>query len=110
MLPNNLRELCLEIVLFNEKCCCTHCYWQALNLAIGDTIRSARVLPTVFDAARDICKLMELSPITNSKLDEIRRDAKKRYLKNCPCLVPHQMDCLRRSASILHQHCIFGFA
>ena len=66
MLPNNLRELCLEIVLFNEKCCCTHCYWHALNLAIGDAIRSARFLATVFDAARDICKLMELSPITNS--------------------------------------------
>ena len=87
-----------QFKLLNKKCLYTHCYGNALNLAVGDAIKSVGFLESIFDIAREICKLIKLSSKRNSKLDGIRRDAKNR--SKCPCLVPHQIDCSRRSSSI----------
>ena len=65
-----------QFKLLNKKCLYTHCYGHALNLAVGDAIKSVGFLESIFDTAREICKLIKLSPKRNSKLDEIRKDAK----------------------------------
>ena len=65
-----------QLKLLNKKCLYTHCYGHALNLAVGDAIKSVGFLESIFDTAREICKLIKLSPKRNSKLDEIRKDAK----------------------------------
>ena len=64
-----------QFKLLNKKCLYNHCYRHALNLAVGDAI-VCWFLESIFDTAWEICKLIKLSPKRNSKLDEIRRDAK----------------------------------
>ena len=65
-----------QIKSFNGKCLCTHCYGHALNLAIGDVIKSIPGLRETFETAREICKLSKISPQRDTKLDEIRSSTK----------------------------------
>ena len=51
-----------QIKSLNGKCLYTHCYGHALNLAVGDAIKSIGCMQEVFDAAREICKLIKRSP------------------------------------------------
>ena len=65
-----------QIKSLNEKCLYTHCYGHALNLAIGDVIKSVKSLGETFGAAYEICKLVKKSPKRNTKLDSIRESTK----------------------------------
>ena len=61
-----------QIKSLNRKCLYTHCYGHALNLAVGDVVKSLPCLRETFDVAFEICKLIKKSPQRNNKLDEIR--------------------------------------
>ena len=61
-----------KIKSLNEKCLYTHCYGNALNLAIGDVIKNVKSLSETFGTAYEICKLVKKSPKRNTKLDAIR--------------------------------------
>ncbi len=51
-----------QIKAINGKCLYTHCYGHALNLAVGDSIKSVECLKGVFEVVREICKLIKKSP------------------------------------------------
>ena len=65
-----------QIKAINGKCLYTHCYGHALNLAVGDSIKSVECLKRVFEIVREICKLIKKSPKRNTKLDDMRRQSK----------------------------------
>eukprot|EP00112_Aurelia_sp_Birch-Aquarium-sp1_P015994 Seg3588.3 transcript_id=Seg3588.3/GoldUCD/mRNA.D3Y31 product="Zinc finger MYM-type protein 1" protein_id=Seg3588.3/GoldUCD/D3Y31 len=65
-----------QIKAINGKCLYTHCYGHALNLAVGDSIKSVECLKGVFEVVREICKLIKKSPKRNTKLDDMRKKSK----------------------------------
>ena len=65
-----------QLKLFDRKCLYTQCYRHALNLAVGDAIKSVGFLECIFDTAHEMCKLIKLSPRRNNKLNGIQIDAK----------------------------------
>ena len=65
-----------QIKSLNGKCLYTHCYGHALNLAVGDAIKSVGCLEAVFDTVQEICKLIKRSPKRDTKLDELRSKSK----------------------------------
>ena len=54
-----------QLTLLNGKCIFTHCYRDALNLAVGDVIRNLKYLKDIFSTAYEICKLV--NKITKTK-------------------------------------------
>ena len=65
-----------QIKAINGKCLYTRCYGHALNLAIVDSIKSVDCLKKVFEIVHKICKLVKKSPKGNTKLDDMRKEAK----------------------------------
>ena len=59
-----------QIKAINGKCLYTHCYGHALNLAVGDSIKSVVCLKGVFEVVHRIYKLIKKSPKRNTKLDQ----------------------------------------
>lgn len=70
------KGVATQIKEINSKCLYTHCYGHALNLAVGDAVKTVDCLKKTFETARDICKLIKRSPMRNTKLDEIRSETK----------------------------------
>ena len=62
-----------QIKAIYGKCLYTHCYGHALNLAVGDSIKSAACLKEVFEVVHEIFKLIKKSPKRNMKPDEMRK-------------------------------------
>jgi len=56
----------------NPKCLYTHCYGHALNLAVGDSIKSVKLLSETFGTIKEVCKLVKKSPKRESHLKELR--------------------------------------
>ena len=54
----------------------THCYTHSLNLAVGDSIKNSRIMRDALDTTLEITKLIKKSPKRDSKLDEIKSEAK----------------------------------
>ena len=46
----------------NEKRWFTHCYRNALNLAVGDCIRNGKLLAETFDTIKEVCNLVKKYP------------------------------------------------
>ena len=65
-----------QIKSINGKCLYTHCYGHALNLAVGDSIKSVECLKGVFEVVHEICKLIKKSPKRNTKLDDMRKQSR----------------------------------
>ena len=51
-----------RIKTLNGKCLFTHCYGHVLNLSVKDTFSDVKCLKDTCDTAREICKLVKLSP------------------------------------------------
>ena len=56
------KGVATQIKSINSKCLYLHCFGHALNLAIGDSIKSVQCLKDVFDMAYEICKLVKKVP------------------------------------------------
>ena len=54
----------------------THCYTHSLNLAVGDSIKNSRIMRDALDTTLEITKLIKKSLKRDSKLDEIKSEAK----------------------------------
>ena len=65
-----------QIKAINVKCLYTHCYRHALNLAVGDSVKSVECLKGVFEVIRKICRLIKKSPKRNTMLDDMRKQSK----------------------------------
>ena len=50
-----------QIKAINGKCLYTHRYGHALNLAVGDSIKSVECLKRIFEIVHEICKLIKKS-------------------------------------------------
>ena len=70
------KGVATQINEINSKFLYTHCYGHALSLAVADAVKTVDCLKKTFKTARDICKLIEKSPMRNTKLDEIRSETK----------------------------------
>ena len=66
------KGVATQIKSINSKCLYLHCFGHALNLAIGDSIKSVQCLKDVFDTAYEICKLVKKSPHRNTKLTIVK--------------------------------------
>ena len=55
-----------QIKAINGKCFYTHFYGHALNLAVGDSIKSVVCLKGIFEVMHEICKLIIIR-ISNTK-------------------------------------------
>ena len=40
----------------------THCYWQALNLAVEDAVKHCKVMKDALDTTYEVSKLVKYSP------------------------------------------------
>ncbi len=65
-----------QIKAINCRCLYTHFYGHALNLTVGDSIKSVRCLKRVFEVAYEMRKLIKKSPKQNTRLDEIKKESK----------------------------------
>ena len=63
-----------QIKALNSKCIYTHCYGQALNLAVADAIKSVKCISDSLETVREIAKLVKKSPKRNTNLDKIRAE------------------------------------
>lgn len=59
----------------NSKCLYTHCYGHALNLAVGDYVKSLKCLSETFDVVKEICKLVKKSPQRDTVLKNMRKES-----------------------------------
>ena len=57
-----------QIKSLNGICLYSHCYGHALNLAIGDVIKSISSLRVTFDTVHEICKLVKNIPTHRHKI------------------------------------------
>lgn len=65
-----------KIKAINGKCPYTHGYGHALNLPVGDSIKSVECLKRVFEVVRKISKLIKKYPKRNTKLVDMRKQSK----------------------------------
>ena len=65
-----------QIKSINPKFLFTHCYGNALNLAVGDVFKNVPQLREALETAYEICKLIKKSPKRNTKIDELRNKTK----------------------------------
>ena len=65
-----------QIKTINGKCLHTHCYGNALNLAVADAIKSVKCISDSLETVREIGKLVKNSPQRNTKLYKIRAETK----------------------------------
>ena len=63
-----------RIKTLNEKCLFTHCYGHVLNLSVKDACSDVKCLKDTFDIAREICKLVKLSPQRDPHLQTLRKE------------------------------------
>ena len=63
-----------RIKTLNEICLCTHCYGHVLNLSVKDACSDVKCLKDTFDTAREICKLVKLSPQRDTHLQTLRKE------------------------------------
>ena len=61
----------------NSKALYTHCYGHALNLAVGDVIKSIKLLKDTLDVTFEIVKLIKKSPNRESKFEKIKEEARE---------------------------------
>jgi hypothetical protein len=52
----------------------THCYSHSLNLAVGDTMKSMKILKDTIDTTYELTKLVKKSPKRDSKLKMIKNE------------------------------------
>ena len=52
----------------------THCYSHSLNLAVGDTMKSVKILKDTIDTTFELTKLVKKSPKRDSKLKIIKNE------------------------------------
>ena len=50
----------------------THCYVQALNLAVADTVKQSKICRDALDTAFEITRLIKFSPKRNAAFDRIK--------------------------------------
>ena len=50
----------------------THCYAHALNLAVGDTLKTSKICRDAMDVGFEISKLIHFSPKRNASLERIK--------------------------------------
>ena len=55
----------------NPKCLLTHCYCHALNLAVGDTVKSVSLLKDTLEDTYELTKLVKYSPKRQAALKNI---------------------------------------
>ena len=65
----------------NPKCLITHCYCHALNLAVGDTVKSVALLKETLEDAYELTKLVKYSPKRQAALKNIQEELKIENLK-----------------------------
>ena len=63
-----------RIKALNEKCLFTHCYGHVLNFSVKDACSDVKCLKDTFDTAREICKLVKLSPQRDTHLQILRKE------------------------------------
>ena len=64
------------------KCLLTHCYCHALNLAVGDTVKSVPLLKETLEDAYELRKLVKYSPKRQATLKNIQEELKNRKFKS----------------------------
>ena len=62
-----------QIMAEEKRAVYTHCYGQALNLAVGDTIKQLKVCHDALETAFEI-KLIKFSPKRNAVFDRSKAD------------------------------------
>lgn len=52
----------------------THCYGHALNLAVGDTVKSSRIMKSFLETVHEISKLIKKSPKRNALFEKLKQE------------------------------------
>ena len=65
----------------NTKCLLTHCYCHALNLAVGNTVKSIPLLKETLEDAYELTKLVKYSPTRQAALKNVQEELKIDNLK-----------------------------
>ena len=50
----------------------THCYTRSLNLAVGDAIKSSKLMKDALETTHEITKLVKKSPKRDAKLESLK--------------------------------------
>ena len=50
----------------------THCYWHALNLAVGDAVKHYKVVKDALDTTYEVSKLVKYSPKRDTALQTLK--------------------------------------
>ena len=87
-MSGKLSGVAIQLKSLNGKCLYTHCYGHALNLDVGDIIKSIHSLLETFDTNHEICKLVKISPQRDKKLDEIRSLTKTNQMEYTRFVLP----------------------
>ena len=51
-----------QIKALNGKCLYTHCYGHALNLVVGDAVKSVKCIKDALETVKEVGKLVKKSP------------------------------------------------
>ena len=52
----------------------THCYGHALNLAVGDTVKSSKIMKSSLETAHEISKLIKNSPKRSALFEKLKQE------------------------------------
>jgi len=64
-----------QIKDIESKALFTHCFTHFLNLAVGDVIKSSKVMKDALETSHEITKLIKKSPKRDAKLDVLKKEA-----------------------------------
>ena len=61
-----------------------HCYGQALNLTVGDTVKRSKVMRDSLDTVFEMSRLIKYSPRRDTMLEQLKRESAQRIPKPIP--------------------------
>ena len=71
---SNMKKAAKEIKAIEPHALYLHCYGHSLNLAVGDTLKSVKVMSDVIDHSLEICKLLKYSPRRDAIFHKLKEE------------------------------------
>jgi len=100
------RGVAANITQKEPRAVYTHCYGHALNLAVGDTVRSCKILPDTMDTVHEVSKLIKYSPKRDVQFEELKSNMNPEtpgFRVLCPTRWTVRADCLK---SVLNNYSV----
>jgi len=100
------REVAANITQKEPRAVYRHCYGHALNLAVGDTVCSCKILRDTMDTVHEVSKPIKYSPKRDVQFEELKSNINPetpRFRVLCPTRWTVRADC---SKSVLDNYSV----